>query len=245
MTHDSQGPKWRRKKKKDKEKASVAANEGRDESSNVVYEKCLVTCEAILSAYPSCETEATQSFPTPLDTEDFVYSARTTKSTVPIIDSNATSHIFADQSTFTHYQPSSGNINGFRDGQSSILGCGSMKILTHLPSGNFNSIQLQNSCHIPNSSFSIISVSWLDNANCYTLFGAGWCIAFESTDNRQMIEDVRTQISSKVRSSGTQALHSERETPMLWMGDRWGLASACALCPLYGMPLYFRGQRME
>jgi len=45
--------------------------------------------------------------------------------------------------------------------------------------------------------------------------------------------------------SGTQAPRSERETPTLRTENGRGLASAHALHPLYGMPLYFRGRRTE
>ncbi|KAG2062441.1 hypothetical protein BDR04DRAFT_1165239 [Suillus decipiens] len=113
------------------------------------------------------------------------------------------SHIFADWSIFSHYQPSSGKINGFGDGQSTIQGHGNAKILAHLPSGDSASIKLQNSCHVPNSSLSIVSVSQLDDANCYVLFGAGRCIAFESTDNGQMVEDLLAK-SKKILLTATQ-----------------------------------------
>ncbi|KAG2062442.1 hypothetical protein BDR04DRAFT_1123940 [Suillus decipiens] len=169
---EGQGPRQRQKKEKDKEKANVA-DAGGDESSNVVYEKCLMACEAIFSAYSSYST----------------YSARMMLSTVPIIDSGATSHIFADRLIFSHYQPSSGNINGFRDGQSTIQGHGNAKILAHLPSGGSASIKLQ--------------ISQLNDANCYVLFGAGHCIAFESTDNGQMVEDLLAK-SKKILLTATQ-----------------------------------------
>ena len=100
------------------------------------------------------------------------------------------SHIFADRTIFLNYQPSSGKINGFGDGQSLIQGHGDAKILAHLPSGNSASIKLQNSCHVPNSSLSIVSVLRLDDADCYVLFGTGRCIAFESTDDGKMVEDL-------------------------------------------------------
>jgi hypothetical protein len=115
---EGQGPRRKRKKEKDKEKANVA-DEGGDESSNVVFEKCLAARE-VTFAYSSCETGPIRASPTPLAAEDSAYSARTTLSTAPIIDSGATSHIFADRSIFSHYQLSSGKINGFGDGQSSI-----------------------------------------------------------------------------------------------------------------------------
>jgi hypothetical protein len=185
---EGQGPRRKRKKEKDKEKANVP-DEGGDESSNVVFEKCLAARE-VTFAYSSCETGPIRASPTPQAAEDSVYSARTTSSTAPIIDSSATSHIFADRLIFSHYQLSSGKIDDFGDGQSSIRGCGDAKILAHQPSGDSASIKLQNSYHVPNSSFSIVSVSRLDDANCYILFGAGCCITFESTDDRQMVEDL-------------------------------------------------------
>jgi len=56
--NEGQGPKRRphKKKEKGKEKANVA-DEGGDESSNVVLEKCLMAYEVTFSAYSPCETE--------------------------------------------------------------------------------------------------------------------------------------------------------------------------------------------
>jgi len=49
------------------------------------------------------------------------------------------------------------------------------------------------------------------------------------------------RVLMRTAQSRTQVPCSERETLLLQIEDRWGLASACALHPLYGMPLYFRG----
>ena len=51
---EGQGPRRKRKKEKDKEKANVA-DAGGDESSNIVFQKCLAAREVTFSAYSSCE----------------------------------------------------------------------------------------------------------------------------------------------------------------------------------------------
>jgi hypothetical protein len=133
---EGQGPKRRPHKKKGWERANVAADGGGDESLNVVLEKCLMACEVTLSAYPLRDVISVPSFPKPPHAEDSVYSAHIMLSTVPIIDSSASSHIFSDHSIFSTYQSSSGNIHGFSDGHSSIMGRGEAQVLAALPSGN-------------------------------------------------------------------------------------------------------------
>jgi len=107
---EGQGPRRKQKKEKDKEKANVA-DAGGDESSNIVFEKCLVACEVTFSAYSSCKIDPIQFSSTPLAAVDSMYSAHTMSSTAPIIDSGATSHIFADWMIFlnstSHHQEKS------------------------------------------------------------------------------------------------------------------------------------------
>lgn len=56
---------------------------------------------------------------------------------------------------------------------------------------------------VPNSLFAIISVPQLDDADCYVLFGAGRCVAFESTDDGKMVEDLLMR-STKIVLTATQ-----------------------------------------
>jgi hypothetical protein len=54
---------------------------------------------------------------------------------------------------------------------------------------------------VPNSSPTLISVSRLDEADCYTLFGGGRCVTFENRDNGKLLQNMLSQ--QKVFLTGT------------------------------------------
>lgn len=186
---EGKGPKRKgkpKKKGKGNENAKVATEEGGDETSNVVLEKCLVATETATAVHLPTEPLS----PTPSPVENSVYSARTASSPTPIIDSGASTHIIADRTSFKSYSPSSGNISGFGNSQSVIAGRGEAQLLASRPTGGTISLKLRDTCHVPSSTLPIVSVSRLDDADCYTLFGAGRSVTFELKDDGQMIHNI-------------------------------------------------------
>src|SRR5438309_9010835 len=120
-----QGPKWKKKKKKGKEKAGIADKSGG--TSNVAIEHCLATNEINFSDYLQA-TDGPKMLPSiPPMMEDSMHSACATMSLTPIIDSGASSHIFLDQSAFTTYSHTISNISGFSASSSSIMGHSTVK----------------------------------------------------------------------------------------------------------------------
>src|SRR5438309_10590298 len=91
-----QGPKWKKKKKKGKEKAGMADKSG--ETSNIAIEHCLATNEINFSNYLRA-TDGPKMLPliSPM-AEDSVHSARMAMSLTLIINSGALSDIFPDRS---------------------------------------------------------------------------------------------------------------------------------------------------
>jgi len=93
-------------------------------------------------------------------------------------------------------------VSGFGDGKRKIEGRGEVKILSKLPNGKSARLRLMDTCYIPDSSLTLISIPRLDEANCYTLFGAGKCITFENSDGGQLLHDLKSH--QKVVLTGTK-----------------------------------------
>jgi len=90
-------PKWLKKKKK--EQANVA-NDG-DETDSIGTEKCLTINGYDLLDYPSRCEALNQSVHTSM--QDIACTAHTMLCSIPIIDSGASTHIFADRTLFSSY----------------------------------------------------------------------------------------------------------------------------------------------
>jgi hypothetical protein len=104
-----------------------------------------------------------------------------------IIDSGTSSHVHSNCSHFTSLSSKSGKVSGFGDGMRKIEGQGKVSLHSKLPKGGTAHLRLQDACFVPNSSPTLISVSCLDEADCYTLFGDGQCISFEKKDHGKFI----------------------------------------------------------
>ena len=187
---EGKGPRQKDKKKKGKkakEKANTVEDEG-GEDSNVVFEKCLSTN---FSTYASGNRNDTSlMINVPPGDDDLTYRARISSSTPTIIlDSGTTSHIHSVRSDFVSYAPPSSTqaVSGFGDGTRKIEGRGEVQILSSLPKGHSARLRLRDTCYVPNSHPTLISVPRLDEAQCYTLFGDGKCIAFENSDGGQLL----------------------------------------------------------
>ena len=196
-----------RGKKKGKEKAHTTTDGGGGDSDSdnedshlVKFEKCLTTSVVNFSAYPLCDGK---SFSSPSNPEARAYSTRTaTNSPTIIIDSGTTSHIHSNRGDFKSFKSSSsGSINGFGEGSRKIEGRGEAQLLAQLRSGSSH-LKLQNTCYVPNSAPTLISVPRLDEADCYTLFGDGRCVTFENQDDGKLIRDAMTK--GMVHFTGTK-----------------------------------------
>lgn len=209
---EGQGPsrskgKARGKSRKGKEKAHHTTDGGGggsddEDSHHVIFEKCLMVSETTSSAYSSPADISNASTHLPPLTEDISYSMHTKSSSPVIIDSGTSSHIHSNRADFKSLKTSSsGSISGFGDGKSRIEGRGEADLLAKLPKGGCARLKLKNVCYVPDSSPTLISVSRLDEAACYTLFGNGKCVTFSSSDNGKLIEKVKS--SSRVIFTGT------------------------------------------
>lgn len=89
-----QGPKWKKKKKKGKEKAGAADESGG--TANVAIKHCFTANEVNFSNYIHMTTKPKSLPPIPPMVEDSAHSAHVTTSFTPIINSGASLHIFPD-----------------------------------------------------------------------------------------------------------------------------------------------------
>lgn len=177
---EGQGPRSKKKsgRKKGKEKAHNIDEEG-DEDSHVVFEKCLMST---FSTYSQREGSLSTSLQHSLNDEDLAYSADTDHCSSTIIDSGTSSHIHSIRSDFISCSTSAtGNINGFGDGKKKIEGRGEVHMLAKLPKSGSARLRPKDTCYVPNTSPSLISVSQLDEADCYTIFGKGHCISIRKS----------------------------------------------------------------
>lgn len=75
-------------------------------------------------------------------------------------------------------------------------------MLAKLPKSSSACLRLKDTCYVQNTSPSLISVSRLDEADCYTIFGNGRCISFDITDNEKLICNILSH--GKVILTGTK-----------------------------------------
>lgn len=201
-------------KGKEKEKAHNTNDDGgggSDDSSgdesthHVRFEKCFMTSAVDFSDYISCESSSpTPSISTSSKAGDLAYSARTKSSPPIVIDSGTSSHIHSVRNDFKTFNPSSsGNISGFGNGNSSIAGRGEVHLHAKLPKGGKSHLKLKRTCYVPNSTPTLLSVSRLDEAECYTLFGDGRCVTFENRDHGKLLHDALSK--EQVIFTGTKA----------------------------------------
>ena len=198
----------KKKGKKDKRKAKEKANHADDEGSSnsdedshhVRLEKSLSTREVNFSDYISGEPKSDQPLNDSLVTKDS--RAEISLSASHIIDSGTSSHIHSDRSDFSSMNPSNGKIMGFGNGSRKIEGRGSASLDAKLPKGGTAKVKLQDTCFVPNTNPTLISVGRLDDAKCYTLFGHGKCLSFEKDDDGRLMRELSTR--EKVIFTGTK-----------------------------------------
>src|SRR6201996_2342285 len=131
------------------------------------------------------------------------YSARAAEMSI-IIDSGSSTHIRSVRSDFVSYTQSvSGNINGFGDGKKKIEGRGEAQLFASHPKGGNVRLRLQNTCYVPDSQPTLISVSQLDQADCYR---GGKCVTFKKGDSGKLIR----QLISSEKVILTASLGSDR-----------------------------------
>src|SRR5208283_3034530 len=73
-------------------------------------------------------------------------------------------------------------------------------------------IRLQDTCHVPHSTPSIISVARLDEADCYTVFGAGRCITFKKADKGNFIQQLMKTETTLLTGTMTNHLYRLDDT---------------------------------
>ena len=140
---------------------------------------------------------------TPQLAEDSAYSTNKTLSLpTTIINSGTSSHIHSECNDFSSLDTStSHNIKGFGGAKSRVTGHGTALIAVRLPSGRQTHIKLNQACLVPNSSPTLLSVSRLDEAKIYTLFGNGRCVSFPMDDGGRLMHTALSK--SNISCMGT------------------------------------------
>ena len=175
------------KRKKGKEKAnniedSVEGDSNNETSNHVQLDKHIMTTD--FSNYTMSTKCPAGSYFTPQLVEDLAYSThKTLGSSTAIINSSTSTHIHSNCNDFLSLNSSTScNIKGFRRAKSHVTGCGTALITVQLPSGHKTHLKLTKACLVPNSSPILLSVSCLDQAKFYTLFGDRRCVSFPMDD---------------------------------------------------------------
>ena len=209
---EGQGLKHKKKKtrgRKGKEKAHNTKDSGdggsnHDKSLNhVIVEHCLMMNFSDFSNYIQSDKLSTTSIKYHSHlTEDLAYSAcRTSSSWSIIIDSSTSTHIHSAHNDFITLNTYSSSICGFGDGTSKVSDHGTAHIHIKLPLGSQSQLKLTNTCYVSHSSPTLISVSCLDQNNCYTLFGNGRCVTFDNRDSGRLMQTALSKPS--ITLSGT------------------------------------------
>ncbi|KAJ3744454.1 hypothetical protein DFH05DRAFT_1525505 [Lentinula detonsa] len=176
----------KKKGKKGKEKAHLVDSGGggdTEQPSSTNFVSLSDTNAIDFSAYPASNLPASLNPLQPIS--ESVYPAGTTADRPPIIiDSGTTSHIHCVHSDFTSYHPAiSQKVTGFGSGTMKIAGRG---IAVFLARRRCNMrpvrLSLKDTACVPDLSPTLISVSRLDEAKCYTIFGNGKCVSFAKND---------------------------------------------------------------
>ncbi|PIL28795.1 hypothetical protein GSI_08839 [Ganoderma sinense ZZ0214-1] len=216
---DAPGKKQRtrgRKKGEKREKSHVAQDDDDDTSGSADENSHFVRSETVLYTSLSQYTAREASSPRTMPVTDFAFvmrspptsdfestsGSRTHKPKTIVIDSGTSSHVHSRKSDFISVKPTSSSIRGFGDGKTTVAGRGEAQVLASLPDYGCTRLRLMDTCYTPNTSPSLISVSRLDDANCYTLFGNGRCVTFEKQDSGALLRNALT--SEKVVLTGTK-----------------------------------------
>lgn len=199
------GPKRKAKGKKKEKANEVTEPGGGDEDSNhVIYEKSFMAAEAEFSLYSGSELSQ-ETHQDPKLVEDQSYRIRSANGPPPvIIDSGTSSHIHSIPSDFVTSNPNaSGDIRGFGGGRRRIIARGEAHLHATHPKGGTIHLRLKNTCLVPDSTSTLISVSRLDDSGCYTVFGDGKCVTFEKKDSGKFMNDLI--IREKIVLTGSRA----------------------------------------
>ncbi|KAJ3834358.1 hypothetical protein F5878DRAFT_645201, partial [Lentinula raphanica] len=187
------GGNGKKKGKKGKEKAHLVDSRGggdTEQSSSTNFVSLSGANVIDFSIYPASDLPASSNPLQPIS--ESVYPAGTTADRPPIIiDSGTTSHIHSVRSDFTFYHPAiSQKVTGFGSGTMKIAGRGIAVFLARRRNKWPVRLSLKDTAFVPDSSPTLISVSRLDEAKCYTVFGNGKCVSFNKDDAGAFIEQL-------------------------------------------------------
>ncbi|OJT02422.1 Copia protein [Trametes pubescens] len=185
-----------RGKKKDKDKSNVAQDSGADSGSGDEQSHFVRSERVLYTSFNQYDLRDSDSA--------FLAQPRSSTAGQVIIDSGTSSHVHSVKSDFVTIRSTSSTIRGFGDGKTPVAGRGEAQLLARLPDHGCTRLRLNNTCYAPDTSPSLISVSRLDNANCYTLFGEGRCVTFEKCDGGALMRNALN--SGKVVLTGSKGL---------------------------------------
>ena len=207
----------------EKEKTNNIEDGGEGDSNNetsnhVQLEEHIMTTD--FSDYTMSTKCLAGSYFTPQLVEDSAYSTHKTLSLpTAIIDSSTSTHIHSNCNNFLSLDSStSHNIKGFRGAKLHVTGCGTALITVQLPSGCKTCLKLTKAHLVPNSSPTLLSVSHLDQAKFYTLFGDWRCVSFPMDDGGRLMQLALTKsnISCMGTQKADQLYHLDMPNTSMW-----------------------------
>ncbi|ESK80911.1 retrovirus-related pol polyprotein [Moniliophthora roreri MCA 2997] len=163
------GKKNKKKKRKgSKKKVYAAENGGEGGVSNIVLTDLDLALNNASFHYdtsivnsPSIHSHSTAS--------DEVYLASTSSGSKSfIIDSSSSTHLHSSHSDFATYSATPSVITGVGQGKLPI-------------------VKLKHTAFAPDASASLISVAWMDEDSCYTIFGNGKSLCFQLDDDGELL----------------------------------------------------------
>ncbi|KAJ6479829.1 hypothetical protein C8R45DRAFT_1156024 [Mycena sanguinolenta] len=134
--------------------------------------------------------------------------------TVTFVDSGASDHFFRDRSDFDNYEAvavRTGKSALASDGDFTIVGKGTVT-KRFIINGKEAHITFRNALHTPSLSANLISVSQLDKAGCYSVFGSGGVIIRQGEAGEEILKGRGSGGIQRRSRTGIVVLHMQAQT---------------------------------
>ncbi|ESK80736.1 retrovirus-related pol polyprotein [Moniliophthora roreri MCA 2997] len=184
------GKKNKKKKEKGskgKEKAHAAEDSRGGEVSNVVLTDLDLALNNASFHYDVNIVNSPSTHPHSTASDEAYLASTSSGSKSFIIDSSSSTHLYSSCSDFATYSATPGVITGVGQGKLPIVGRGEVHISAKSKAEHSFKVKLKHMAFAPDASASLISVAWMDEDSCYTIFGNGKSLCFQLNDGGELL----------------------------------------------------------